>query len=245
MTSKLTRVALVFICLTYGCGGGGGGASGGSGSATLRVLNASQDVNPVNVVVNGETVVSGDAYPMCVYEICQTLSGYVQVKSGGISFALENPSSPSKNYVPSQFQNLNLVNKTQSTFVLSGPPSENLNDSDVGYIFVDDNVPAANSVKIRIVNVDPRNPTVSAFILPTGTMPSGNPPINNLAIGTASDYITLPPGSYTVWFVGNFGVLSPASNMPWGPTTYPVNQNFSVYLMQELNSSRAVILADN
>ena len=75
MTSKLTTIALVFIFLTCGCGGG----AGGSGSATLRVLNASQDVNPVNVVVGGETVVSDDPYPMCLYEICQTLSGYVQV----------------------------------------------------------------------------------------------------------------------------------------------------------------------
>jgi Domain of unknown function (DUF4397) len=245
VTSKLTTIALVFIFLTCGCGGGAGGASGGSGSATLRVLNASQDVNPVNVVVGGETVVSGDPYPMCVYEICQTLSGYVQVKSGGVSFALEDPLSPTKNYVPSQFQKLNLASNTQNTFVLSAPPSENLNDSDAGYVFVDDNVPAANSVKIRIVNVDPRNPTVSAFILPNGTMPSGNPPVSNLAIGTASNYITLSPGSYTVWFIGNFGVLGPEPNMYWGPTTYPANQNFSVYLMQQLGSDRAVILADN
>lgn len=244
MTGKLATILLVFIFLTCSCGGGSGG---GSGSAALRVLNASQDVNPVNVVVGGETVVSGDPYPMCIYEICQTLSGYVQVKSGGVSFALEGPlnPNPTKNYVPSQFQKLNLPSNTQNTFVLSAPPSENLNDPDAGYVFVDDNVPAANSVKIRIVNVDPRNLTVSAFILPNGTMPSGNPPVSNLTIGTASNYITLSPGSYTVWFIGNFGILGPVPTLPWGPTTYPANQNFSVYLMQQLGASRAVILADN
>ena len=252
MNNRIAIVILIASSVTFGCGGGSSqgaagssGTSGASGTASLRVLNASQDVNSVDVVVGGETAVSGDAYPTCVFEVCQTLSGYVQARSGGVSFALEDSLKPSQNFVPSQFQKLKLASNTQNTFVLSGPPSENVNDPDTGYLFVDDSVPAANSVKIRIVNVDPRNPTVSAFILPNGVMPSGAAPVSNLAIGTASNYITLPPGSYTVWFVGNFGVLGPVPNMSWGPTTYSANQNFSVYLMQQIDSSRAVILADN
>jgi hypothetical protein len=235
---KLIFATITSALLICGCGGS-------SGSASLRVLNVTQDVGSVNVVIGGETIVTGDAYPMCSTEICQALSGYQMVKSGGVSFALEDPNNSAKNYVPSQFQNLNLKANTQSTFVLSAPPSENLSDPDVGYLFADDDTPAANSVKIRIANVDPRNPTVGAYILPSGMTPSGNPSISDLAIGTASSYMTLPPGSYTVWFVGNFGVLGPQQYLNWGPTTYSANQNYTVYLMQQIDFSRAVILADN
>jgi uncharacterized protein DUF4397 len=244
--NKLIFATVASVLLICGCGGNSSSSSGsGSASASLRVLNATQDVGSVNVVVGGDTIVTGDTYPTCTNEICQTLSGYQMVKSGGVSFALEDTSNPSKNYVPSQFQTLNLTTNTQSTFVLSAPPSENASAPDVGYLFADDNTPAANSVKIRIANVDPRNPTVSAFILPAGTMPTGNPPVSNLAIGSASSYIPMPPGSYTVWFVGNFGVLGPVTSMTWGPSTYSANQNYTVYLMQQIDASRAVILADN
>jgi hypothetical protein len=240
MFEKFVGAAIVITLLTCGCGGN---SSSDSGSATLRVLNASADVESVNVIVGGQTVATNVEYPMCIYEICQTLSGYATVKSGGISFALED--STGKNYVPSQFQKLSLTNNTQNTFVLSPPTSGNVNDSDAGYLFVDDDTPVANSVQIRIANVDPRNPTVSVYILPNGVTPSGNPSISSLTIGTASSYMTLPPGSYTVWFVGNFGVLGPQQYLSWGPTTYSANQNYTVYLMQQIDSDRAVILADN
>ena len=237
---KFLGAAIIIMLLTCGCGGS---ANSGSGSATLRVLNASQDVQSVNVIVGGQTVATNVEYPMCGSEICQTLSGYATVQSRGVSFALEDFTG--KNYVPSQYQKLSLTSNTQNTFVLSAPPSENVNDSDAGYLFVDDDTPVANSVQIRIANVDPRNPTVSVYILPNGVTPSGNPSISSLAIGAASSYMTLPPGSYTVWFVGNFGVLGPQQYLSWGPTTYSANQNYTVYLMQQIDSDRAVILADN
>jgi len=48
-----------------------------------------------------------------------------------------------------------------------------------------------------------------------------------------------------MWFVGSFGVLGPQNYLSIGPTTYPANQNFTVYLMQQIDTSRGVILADN
>jgi Domain of unknown function (DUF4397) len=217
------------------------------GKRQTRVLDASTSPNPVNVVVDGETVASNVPYPMCVYEICQTLSAYATVKSGGVSFALEAPSDPT-NVAPSQFQKLNLASNTQSTFVLGPPTSFAVNAPNAGYLILDDDVPAANAVKIRIANVDPTGPALlSAFILPAGTSPSGDPTISNVALGTASNYVTVPPGSYNVWFVIQEPSLGAPSSpyTPWGPTTYPANQNFTVYLMQELDIFRGVILADN
>lgn len=242
MTNRLAAIALILIYIT-GCGGGAGG---GSGSAKLRVLNA-QTGGSLNVVVDGTTVVTNDQYPMCVYEICQTLSEYVAVKSGGVSFALTTPPDTT-NLVPTQFQELKLTGDTQTTFVFGPPMTFSNNAPYTGFLFADDDVPAANSVKIRIANVYPSGPaSLSAFILPEGTMPSGNPTLNNIALGSASDYVTVPPGSHTVWFVVPAKTLGtpPSPYTSWGPTTYPANQNFTVYLIQESDTNRAVILADN
>ena len=113
--SRSAIVAFVLTCIICGCGGNSD--AGGSGSAKLRVLNA-QTGGSINVVIDGTTVVTNDQYPMCVYEICQTLSGYQTVKSGGVSFALEMPPD-SSNIAPTQFQTLKLTSDTQNTFVLT------------------------------------------------------------------------------------------------------------------------------
>jgi|ERR1700722_19542509 hypothetical protein len=243
MLAKIAGAALVIALLTCGCGGSSGS---GSGSAKLRVLDESNGASQFNVVVDGETVSSNNPYPNCLYEVCQTLSAYATVKSGSVSFALETPPG-STNIAPSEFQKLNLASDTQSTFVLGPTTSFAVNAPYTGYVFLDDDMPAANAVKIRIANVDPRAPNVSAFILPEGTSPSGNPTVSNIALGAASNYITVPAGSYTVWFLvpaPSLG-LTPSPYTTWGPTTYTTNQNVTVYLVQVLEISEAVILADN
>jgi len=182
---------------------------------------------------------------MCVYEICQTLSTYATVKSNG-SFKLED--SAGADHAPSQFNKLSLTNNTQNTFILTPPTVNSVTTTDIGFLLTDDSVPAANSVKIRIANVDPRGPDpLSAFILPEGVQPSGDPTVSNVAFGSGSAYVTVPPGSYTVWFVVPAKSLgaTPSPYTTWGPTTYTANSNFTVYLMQQLDNNRGVILADN
>jgi hypothetical protein len=134
------------VCLA--CGGGGSGSSSGGGAQTaqLRVINGSWYVpGNIDVVVNGTTVVSNIAYPQCVNEVCQTLGPYVTVKSGGVDFAVE-VAGTTTNLVP-EFQKLDLAPNTQNTLIVVGAV---LGTQVGGYLFLDDSVPAANSVKLRL-----------------------------------------------------------------------------------------------
>ena len=54
-------------------------------------------------------------------------------------------------------------------------------------MFLDDSVPAANSVKLRIAHADPSYPgALAAWVLPDSTAVSGNPTISNVMLGSAS-----------------------------------------------------------
>jgi hypothetical protein len=119
----------------------------------------------LTVIINGTTVASvsypdGVNYPSCSsYNgevVCQALSGYLTVQSGGVDFAVQAPES-STNLVPSQFQKLNLSPNTQNTFVLAE------NGADIeGYLFLDDSAPASGSVRLRVALVAYWSAPVSA-----------------------------------------------------------------------------------
>lgn len=191
------------------------------------------------MVVNGITVVSNIAYPQCVNEVCQTLSPYVTVKSSGVDFAVEVAGSTT-NLVP-QFQKLDLAPNTQNTLIVIGTVS---GTQVGGYLFLDDSVPSANSVKLRIAHSDPSSPgALAAWVLPDGTTQIGNPTISNVMLGSASSYLTLNPGAYDETFA--ISCFSGPNCIVVGPTTLGANQNVTVYLLNEGSSHRPLILADN
>lgn len=226
----------ILLCTAWGCGGGSSAGGGGS-SARLRVIDGAWGaVGPLDVVVNGKTVVSGIRYPMCVNEICTALSEYVSVKAGGVSFAVVDQGGTT-NLVPSQFQTLNLTAGSQNTFVLGGSTQIG------GYLFSDDDVPAANSVKLRIANADSTAGSPGAWVLPGGSPgPTGTPTIDSVALGSASSYLTLTPGPYEEFF--NL-ICAGGDCISVGPTTFTANENVTVYLLNENTTHRPLILADN
>lgn len=221
------------------CGGGSTSVSTAQ-TARLRVINGSWSVpGSMNVVVDGTTVASNIAYPMCVNELCQTLSPYVSVKSGGVDFAVQTTGSTT-NLVP-QFQKLNLAPNTQNTLIVVGTVS---GTPVGGYLFLDDDVPVANSVKLRIAHADPSFPgALAAWVLPDGTAPSGTPTITNVMLGSASCYLTLNPGSYDETF--GISCFTGPNCIAVGPTTLTAHVNVTVYLLNEGSSHRPLILADN
>ena len=230
------------IVLSLGCVACGGGATSVSTpqTARLRVINGSWYVpGSMNVIVDGTTVASNIAYPMCVNEVCQTLSNYVSVKSGGIDFAVQ-AAGDTTNLVP-QFQSLNLAPDTQNTIVVVGTVSGNAVG---GYLFLDDDVPVANSVKLRIAHADPSFPgSLAAFVLPHGTPASGTPTVTNVMLGSASSYLTLNAGSYDETFT--ISCFTGPNCITVGPTTFSPNVNVTVYLLNQGSSHRPLILQDN
>lgn len=235
----LFSIAVIMAVACVGCGGGGPSVSTPE-TAQLRVINGSWYVpGSMDVIVDGATVASNIAYPMCVNEVCQTLSSYVSVKSGGVDFAVQVAGSTT-NLVP-QFQKLNLAPNTQNTLIVvgtvSGTPAG-------GYLFLDDDVPVANSVKLRIAHADPSFPgALAAFVLPDGTARSGTPTISDVMLGSASNYLTLNPGSYDETFA--VGCFTGSNCIGVGPTTFSANLNVTVYLLNQGSSHRPLILQDN
>jgi hypothetical protein len=244
IADKTVPMLLSLVFLLCGCGGAGGG-SGSNQSAMLRVVNGMWGSGGVNVIVDGATVATGIPYSSCVDGICTSLSGYVTVKSGGVNFVVQEPPAQS-NLVPSQFQKLNLEPNTKNTFVLS--PMDTAGTNVGGFLFNDDDIPAASMVKLRVADISP-NITAPAWIVPTGTSPSGNPTISSVAVGSASSYITLPPNTYDIYLGGLSGTCgSPVffnPNCAKVTATLNANQNVTVYLLFEGSASRPVILADN
>jgi hypothetical protein len=241
--NKLFVLFSIFVpVLSLVCEACGGGAISGSTvqTARLRVINDSWFVpGGINVLVDGTMVASNIAYPMCVNEVCQTLSPYVSVKSGGVDFAVQT-TGDSTNLVP-QFQKLNLAPNTQNTLIVVGTVS---GTQVGGYLFLDDDVPAANSVKLRIAHADPSFPgTLAAWVLPHGTPASGTPTISNVMLGSASSYQTLSPASYDETF--SVSCFTGANCISVGPTTFSANLNVTVYLLNEGSSHRPLILQDN
>jgi len=173
MKKPLIQFSIALI-MALGCVACGGRATSVSSAQTarLRVVNGSWYVpGSMNVLVDGTTVASNIPYPMCVNEVCQTLSAYVSVKSGGVDFVVEAAGSTT-NLVP-QFQKLNLAPNTHNTLIVVGTVS---GTPVGGYLFLDDDAPAANSVKLRIAHADPSFAgALAAFVLPHGTPASGTP----------------------------------------------------------------------
>jgi hypothetical protein len=230
-------VVAVLSLASVGCGGSGGG-SGSSETAMLRIISGSWAVGSLSVIVNGATVATNIAYPTCVNEVCEALSSYLTVPAGGVAFAVEDTSSTT-NLVP-QLANLNLAPNTHNTLIVVGTvdaiPAG-------GYLLRDDDTPAANSVKLRIASTDPTVGTLAAWVLPDGTTPSGTPTISNVMLGSASSYLTLPPGAYDETFAITCFVGPNCIGV--GPTTLSANKNVTVYVLSEGLSHRPLILADN
>jgi len=230
---RTTRIVLLIIFGAWGCAVG---CSGGSQSAMLRVVNGIWG-SPLNVTIGGASAGSVP-YSSCVNGVCTALSGYVTVKSGGVNLVVEQEGS-STNIVPSQFQNLNLQPNTRNTIVFCP-----VGGTAIGaFLLQDDDTPAANSVKLRVANVSINVPNMPAWIVVSGTQPSGNPTIANVPFGSASTYMTFSPNTYDIWLVGfNCGLDSNCGDVT---ATLKGNQNVTVYLLYEGLASRPTILADN
>jgi hypothetical protein len=230
-------VGAFVVLIALFCAGCGGSTGGGSQTAMLRVVNGIWG-NPVSVTIEG-TAVGEVPYSSCVNEVCTALSGYMSVKSGGLAISVQEQNSTT-DILPPQFQKLKLAPNSKNTLVVY---ADNTTDGTNAALFQDDDVPTANSVKVRVINVSENIPAASAWVVPSGTQPIGSPTINSVSFGSASSYITLSPNSYDIYMPAlNCGFDSNCSSIT---VALPANQNFTIYLLWEGFASRILILSDN
>jgi len=232
---RYSALLLIAICFLCGCGSSGGGGRDGGQPAKLRVIVGGWDlpsISNLSVKVDGANVETV-SYPSqfdCP-EVCQQLSDYMTVKSGGVNFEIVAPGSTT-NLVPSEFQTLNLAPNTQNTFVLSS--------STASYVFADDGAAADGSVKLRIASVGEGG--VSAWVNTDGST-AGDPTVSGIELGSVSSYLTFTPGRYVV--TTSLSCLFTPNCIKIGPAALAANQNVTVYILNEGQSFSMLILADN
>jgi hypothetical protein len=222
------RYSIFLVVVLWAFSGCGGGSS--PQVAKLRVVFVPFAVPdpPSTVTIDGAAVVFPQATCPSSQKACTM--DYVTVPAGGFKFAAYYPGD-STTAIASQFQTLNLSASTQNTFVYLGALTNQ-------YLFLDDGTPADGSAKLRLANADGGliGP-LEAWVNSNGST-TGNPTISGVTQGTASGYVTLPPGPYIL-------TLEPFVDTV-GPITLVANQNVTVYVfVNSLLGNSAFIVADN
>lgn len=234
MSTKRPRESIVFAAfaclLTALCGsscGGGSNSSPNSGTtpptsstATLVVVQDAPG-SPASVSVDGQVLAENLAYLNSTNPLI--------VPSGQHQLLLRNSAGtigpPSNNGVVG----LDLQPNTHTTVVYIIPSVFGVGVS----TFMDDTTPAAGSMaKLRIVDASFSTEGLQVFIVPFGSVPTGNPQIPEFG-QPGPTYQTFAPGNYDIYFVTTpiSGGAPATVRYHTGSLTLAANQNRSVYFL--------------
>ncbi len=157
---------------------------GSDDNARLRVVHASPDAPNVDVAVDGKTVLTNVPYG--------TASGYLTVKSGArqIEVRATGTTQDAINVKPT------LGGKKDYTVL-----AEDFLANIAASALTDDNsAPDSGKVKVRVVHGSPSAGAVDVYVAAPGTdISTLMPTISNLAFKAATDYLSVPAGSYEVF----------------------------------------------
>jgi len=182
----------------------------GSGNAHARLLNASLGEASINGLVNGSSFASNVAYG--------TASTYTSVTSGTVTLEIE----PSGSTTPLLNETQVLPSNMHYTVMVAGyPPSIST------AVLTDNNsAPSAGNILLRIINASPSLGTADVYVVrPNTTLNSVSPTVTYLIYESASNYISLPAGSYEVVFTKTGQTVPVIST---GSLTFPAGQARSV-----------------
>ena len=166
----------MFAICTTGCG---------STTAKVRVINASPGEGSISSTVAGTSVASNLAYA--------TASGYTSVSSGSVSLQVQQSDS-STSVID---QSITLTSNNNYTVLVTGYSTSvaavTLTDNDAS--------PSSGNVSLRIVHAAPALSAVDVYVVAPGTsLSSVSPTVSSLSFESASGYLSIPSGSYEVYF---------------------------------------------
>lgn len=152
-------------------------------SAHLRVVHASPDAPPVDVMVDDETVLSDVPFG--------AVSDYLTLDPGTYNVTITAADDPDTVVFEGE---VSLEAGTATTLAASGEISEDAETSFEPVLYNDSAAtPADNESAVRIVHLSPDAPTVDV------TAADGEVVLaDNVSFQNASDYVTVPEGDYTV-----------------------------------------------
>ena len=184
LTRSTKAVALLALCGVFfavGCGGGGR-----SDKTNFRIMNATPDQTSITALLDGTSFASSVAYG--------SSSTYAQTDSGSRHMQVE-PASSTAVFLD---QTINLSGGTSNTAIIA-----NLSSTGNAILLTDDNTASTTTghIKLRIVNASPGMGTVDVYVLPSGTpITNTTPTISSLGFESASNYLDLSAGSYSIVF---------------------------------------------
>jgi len=152
--------------------------------ARLRVLHASPDAPAVDVLVDGQVVLTNVPF--------KAASPYLSVPAGARNLrvrATANPTLVVIDVTPT------LAASTDYTVI-----ARNLVASIEPWLLTDDNTaPTAGGIKLRLVHSAPGAPTVDIFVTTPGAdLAVSTPTLTDVPYAAASNYLTVPAGTYQV-----------------------------------------------
>ena len=152
--------------------------------ARVRVLHASPDAPSVDVLVDGQVVLTNVPF--------KAASPYLTVPAGARNLrvrATGNPSLVVIDVTPT------LAASTDYTVI-----ARNLVASIEPWLLTDDNAaPAAAQIKLRLVHSAPSAPAVDIYVTAPGAdLSASTPTLTNVPYAAASSYLAVPAGTYRV-----------------------------------------------
>jgi hypothetical protein len=150
----------------------------------FRVAHASPDAPAVDVTVDDETVVTNLSFG--------EVGDYLTLSSGSYNVTVAANETGDVVYEDT----IALDSRSVTTFAAAGQTGENASVP-FSPILYDDNAyePADNESAVSVVHLSPDAPAVDVTV---GTGNDTTVLAENVSYGEASDYVTVPPGNYTI-----------------------------------------------
>lgn len=153
-------------------------------AASLRVLHGSPDAPNVDVLIDGETVLSDVPY--------KTASDYLAVPADGFDISVNVAGTTDTALA---VENVELVPDTEHTIIAANVVAE------LEAIVLEDTVtdPAAGELAVRAVHAAPAAPPVNIYVTePDAELANETPAVAGAAFRDASDFLMIPAADYRV-----------------------------------------------
>lgn len=186
-TRRMAALAVATLVLLSFAGTGiatvGANSSGSgdedSGAAQVRVAHLSPDAPAVDVLVDGSPALEGVEYG--------TISDYLQLPAGEHTVTIQTSEDGTVVFEG----NVTVETGTAYTVAAVGEVSEETFRPE---IYVDDfEVPSEENSSVRLIHASPDAPAVDVTVEESGAVL-----YDNLTFSNASEYVTVPEGTYTL-----------------------------------------------
>ena len=178
-----TAFFLIFVSGLTGCSDDNGNPIIPPNEASIRVLHASPDAPNVDVLVDGQAVLTDVPY--------KAASQFLSILSGNRNIKV-NVAGTSTSVIDA---NVNFATDSLTTIIATNFVAQ------IEALVLDDEgtPPSGNLLKIRVVHSSPSAPAVDVYVTAPGAdINAENPTLTNVPFKANSDFLEIPEGDYQI-----------------------------------------------